>query len=578
MWCFGVMIYYISTGVHFLPMDAKQEIAEKEVKLLINWDQTKLAKCLEQVPTGWEKIKVLLRQLMQPNPLQRPQSWSDILHALDDETKNDDLRKILLRVETNLNGVSDAISLQGEEWKARDEHAQTLLNCILRKVDEIPSLMVELQNVTCPYLFRFVTKPTPKKAGSSSSAPVSGSDIASEIGSVLTRADTLLTDTTNMVAKVTGTAMALKTSPVQYVSTLAKKKAKQYIQEQMGITQNVIYLELLCGWTLETAVTYTIKYTDYPAEVLKYATLGASLCSVALKAAVLWDTAAQGARMFGFPLPFVPKAQVQQGVNFFDGMSKKPEFTSFDEHRKMNLEVLSAFDRFLMNLEKNQKQTKWKDVMCPAVANLVENGVEKKQITFIAKGVSDTIGGDSYYKELRSKGEVQKTSPVAASPVSTSAPPASAPVVGAPHTGDPPVVNAPPAGAPPVVNAPPAGAPPVVSAPPPGAPPVVSAPPPGAPVVSAPHTGAPPAGAPVVSAPHTGTPPVVSTPPARAPPAASAPPSTNANPKTSPPTNSSSNQQTDLTLPQPAEVDADNNKLDNVCLKVGPLKVSCVVL
>ena len=53
------------------------------------------------------------------------------------------------------------------------------------------------------------------------------------------------------------------------VDASKKKKAKQYIPEKMGITQNV---ELLCGWTLEPAVTYKIKHTDYPTEVLNCAT------------------------------------------------------------------------------------------------------------------------------------------------------------------------------------------------------------------------------------------------------------------------------------------------------------------
>ena len=56
------------------------------------------------------------------------------------------------------------------------------------------------------------------------------------------------------------------------VDASKKKKAKQYIPEKMGITQHVIYLELLCGWTLEPAVTYKIKHTDYPTEVLNCAT------------------------------------------------------------------------------------------------------------------------------------------------------------------------------------------------------------------------------------------------------------------------------------------------------------------
>ena len=53
------------------------------------------------------------------------------------------------------------------------------------------------------------------------------------------------------------------------VDASKRKKAKQYIPEKMGITQNV---ELLCGWTLEPAVTYKIKHMDYPTEVLKYTT------------------------------------------------------------------------------------------------------------------------------------------------------------------------------------------------------------------------------------------------------------------------------------------------------------------
>ena len=92
---------------------------------------------------------------MQPNPLRRPHSWSDILRSLDGETTADDVRLMFRSLEAKISGVSDAISLQGEELRARDEHVEMLLKGIKSSVDEIPSLTLALQNVTCPYFVPF---------------------------------------------------------------------------------------------------------------------------------------------------------------------------------------------------------------------------------------------------------------------------------------------------------------------------------------------------------------------------------------------------------------------------------------
>ena len=105
MWCYGVMLYYIATGMPHIPMDAQQEIGEKEVETLIGWDQAKLNECLGNIPDGWDNLKLLLGQLMQPNPLRRPHSWSDILRSLDGETTADDVRLMFRSLEGKISGV-----------------------------------------------------------------------------------------------------------------------------------------------------------------------------------------------------------------------------------------------------------------------------------------------------------------------------------------------------------------------------------------------------------------------------------------------------------------------------------------
>ena len=54
MGCYGVMLYYIATGMPHIPMDPQQEIGEKEVETLIGWERAKLNECLGNLPDGWD--------------------------------------------------------------------------------------------------------------------------------------------------------------------------------------------------------------------------------------------------------------------------------------------------------------------------------------------------------------------------------------------------------------------------------------------------------------------------------------------------------------------------------------------
>jgi len=80
MWCFGVLLYYLCTGEQLFSMDFREEVKDQELVKIQYWCQEQMVLKLRMVPAGWPRS--LLADLLQPNPANRPTSWSDVILKL----------------------------------------------------------------------------------------------------------------------------------------------------------------------------------------------------------------------------------------------------------------------------------------------------------------------------------------------------------------------------------------------------------------------------------------------------------------------------------------------------------------
>lgn len=79
MWCFGVLLYQLCTGQTLFHTDAREDVNEEELALLVEWsDGTKSSK-LDQIADPWPRV--LLEQLLTKNPAHRLVCEA-VLHAL----------------------------------------------------------------------------------------------------------------------------------------------------------------------------------------------------------------------------------------------------------------------------------------------------------------------------------------------------------------------------------------------------------------------------------------------------------------------------------------------------------------
>mmetsp|Transcript_3396 Transcript_3396/g.4998 ORF Transcript_3396/g.4998 Transcript_3396/m.4998 type:complete len:251 (-) Transcript_3396:1802-2554(-) len=171
----------------------------------------------------------------------------------------------------------------------------------------------------------------------------------------------------------------------------------------------VIYLRLLCGWTLKPVVAYKIAVRSYSDTVKRLANISADMCQVAMSVSILWNTAGMVPRMFGYPVPEIPVDKVNDAKDFLEKIN---ESTSIDElrdysERGLTLEDLELFNDFLIELENESRMRQcfdvfnkeeledesWVNVLKQEVVTL-SNGT--KQITYVSVKESERLGGISY--------------------------------------------------------------------------------------------------------------------------------------------------------------------------------------
>jgi serine/threonine protein kinase len=67
MWSFGVLLYYLCTGMQLFNMDTPKDIRDNNLRCLRDWDDVSLCTKLQEIPEGWPRA--LLESLLQKDPL-----------------------------------------------------------------------------------------------------------------------------------------------------------------------------------------------------------------------------------------------------------------------------------------------------------------------------------------------------------------------------------------------------------------------------------------------------------------------------------------------------------------------------
>jgi hypothetical protein len=160
-------------------------------------------------------------------------------------------------------------------------------------VRRIPVLMVQLVNVRFPYLFQFISE----SEFEAQKTPAAPADIATAIEHGMDRA-------------------------LEFVEAVIDTKAgKRVLGTFTGRKKVVYHLQLLCGWTLEPVVSYRIEMVSYEKQVRKAAQIDATVCRIVIKLSLLYNTAAAGARMFGYPVQHFSQTNVNAAIGGGGGRS-----------------------------------------------------------------------------------------------------------------------------------------------------------------------------------------------------------------------------------------------------------------
>ena len=228
------------------------------------------------------------------------------------------------------------------------------------------TLLLELENVTAPYLYEIVV--------------VKNADKLSKVeATVKGEASTLLLDddTEATAEKFEKRFERLQTrikqiergrhsfeTATSWIKDPAKA-AKDLIKKNVTDT---FELRLLCGVTLEPVVIYKIDSIDEDVKIL--ASQGSKMMARGLTVAKCWDWAADVVKFFGIPVPKVSKGAkdcIQEAKDFLDELQKGDadlEAAQATEEAGMDLEQMKAFAVYLDNLDEGRDK-KWTDKLFP---------------------------------------------------------------------------------------------------------------------------------------------------------------------------------------------------------------------
>jgi len=265
LWCFGVLLYHMSTAAPLFPADDYDNIQQcdmiETLDAITEWDGLK-GKKLSAIPEGWPRD--LIEKLLDPDCEKRP-PWSEVIADLEQvRTGHDETQQLL-----------------------REQHAEmlgaihTLEKKLYQKIDGLQGLLLDLRNVTCPYLFEIVDITTLSEAQDLvdlGTAEAEEAELDRRVGMAQ-----------RLYRRMRDKVVFVKRAYDDPVGAI----------QQMLMDRKSIKLQLLCGVTLKPVVVYKMVAPAHE-EVGELAEKLVFWVKAGLLAAALWNCVAAVAEVVGY--------------------------------------------------------------------------------------------------------------------------------------------------------------------------------------------------------------------------------------------------------------------------------------
>ena len=376
MWCFGVMLYELATGLSLFRWDNDEEVDDPELAKIAAWLPAVKQQSLARVTD--KTMRRLLGHLLEKDPAARPESWDDVIGLLNPNNAADSGK-----IEELLEGMEGRLSKKIEDLSQQlIKSTEQLAATICGESASMKQLMLDLERVKAPYLFEVVPfVPGDPEDGE----PVAGEDVSGGSGGG------------DVLAVLARRGRGLLRRAKESAQTVAKfcsqpaKAAADYIEKR---TTSRVELRLLCGVTLEVIVKYEIVKPNE--EVVKLAAQGSKMMRYGLMVAAGWNCAAGVGSVFGLPLPKVSQSAtggVKEAQVFLDELLEGESALEAAEAaaaggQGMDLQMMQAFAAYLEKLESKREAPSWTTKLFP-----VEDPVVKGRLTWVSAEQCGRYGG-----------------------------------------------------------------------------------------------------------------------------------------------------------------------------------------
>eukprot|EP00977_Amphora_coffeiformis_P027874 scaffold34655_cov157-Amphora_coffeaeformis.AAC.5 len=386
MWSFGCLIFKLCTGRQIFDMDAREHVNDSELRKIMCWDTVALQKKMKSLPSRpeWRGLCEVLERLLQADPTERPSSWLDIvdmLEQIDQNTsvitaKNNRTTEVLDGSNSAENRIDTVLEVARQLLQESDQRSikalQNSFDILQKEASKMENMFFQLGHMHCPYLFRFIEKQEFRRLAREKGEPENGTkDVRSKFEEILRRGEGLLSPKTDFSGK-TQHELAVRANCMEKAwSKVGRKKGE------------ILYLQLLCGWTLEPVASYEVKVSKYLKEIQQLSKVGDKLCAVGIKVSLLWEVEERTAKMFGVPISKIQDDLVEKAVDFLKAVDEK---IGNDATVGAIPVELDCFGSFLDELERKGK-------LCQLLDKVDEDGVRgswKEALRRIAVGKSGT--------------------------------------------------------------------------------------------------------------------------------------------------------------------------------------------
>eukprot|EP01083_Nonionella_stella_P277786 944527_1 len=232
------------------------------------------------------------------------------------------------------------------------EHLLPIVEQVKESMNILPGLMLDIQDIQCPYLFKFISQ-SDYDDGLSTSSPSQTKPSTTDIP-----LSHRLIEAEKVMEKVQNGIDWLE-APTEQKKNGFKKLFSKKIKSKK--TEN-IYLQLLDGISFLPVVTYKIEVVNHSEKEKKYAQLAANMCTVGIKASIVWNTAGNIASAFGVPVIQIPKKQLEGIKALLDEVikvdEKRSKFMKIEDGGLKSGADFDEFKAYLKELDNNNQMCK----------------------------------------------------------------------------------------------------------------------------------------------------------------------------------------------------------------------------